>query len=118
MSIRLLVCDDHQVIRTGLAALLAGTEIEIIGEADSGKETLRQALKLKPDVILLAHGAARSEALDAQFILDHTQCHGVQLGSSIERLAVEQPLQQRAAAFKEIRFPAVVKGDVVGRAGK
>jgi len=53
MSIKLLVCDDHQVIRTGLANLLAGTEIEIIGEADSGKETLRQAQKLKPDVILL-----------------------------------------------------------------
>ena len=41
MSIKLLVCDDHQVIRTGLASLLAGTEIEIVGEADSGKEALR-----------------------------------------------------------------------------
>ena len=53
MSIRLLVCDDHEVIRTGLASLLAGTEIEIVGEAASGKETLKQAQKLKPDVILL-----------------------------------------------------------------
>jgi DNA-binding NarL/FixJ family response regulator len=53
MSIRLLICDDHQVIRTGLAALLAGTEIEIVGEADSGKEALRLAQKLKPDVVLL-----------------------------------------------------------------
>jgi len=53
MSIKLLVCDDHEVIRTGLASLLAGTEIEIVGEAASGKETLKQAQKLKPDVILL-----------------------------------------------------------------
>ncbi len=53
MSIRLLVCDDHEVIRTGLASLLAGTEIEIIGEAASGKETLKEAQRLKPDVILL-----------------------------------------------------------------
>lgn len=53
MSIRLLVCDDHEVIRTGLASLLAGTEIEIVGEAASGKETLKQVQKLKPDVILL-----------------------------------------------------------------
>ncbi len=53
MSIRLLICDDHQVIRTGLASLLAGTEIEIIGEATTGKETLEQAEKLKADVILL-----------------------------------------------------------------
>ena len=35
MSIRLLVCDDHEVIRTGLATLLAGTEIEIVAEATS-----------------------------------------------------------------------------------
>jgi DNA-binding NarL/FixJ family response regulator len=53
MSIRLLVCDDHQVIRTGLASLLAGTDIEIVGEAENGKETLRLAQKIKPDVILL-----------------------------------------------------------------
>ena len=53
MSIRLLVCDDHEVIRTGLASLLAGTDIEIIGEAASGKEALRLAQKDKPDVVLL-----------------------------------------------------------------
>jgi DNA-binding NarL/FixJ family response regulator len=53
MSIRLLICDDHEVIRTGLHALMAGTEIEIVGEAVSGKEVLRLAQKDKPDVILL-----------------------------------------------------------------
>ena len=53
MSIRLLVCDDHEVIRTGLATLLAGTDIKIVGEAASGRETLDQAVKTKPDVILL-----------------------------------------------------------------
>jgi DNA-binding NarL/FixJ family response regulator len=53
MSIKLLVCDDHEVIRTGLAALFSGTEIEIVGEAANGKDSLKQALKLKPDVILL-----------------------------------------------------------------
>jgi len=53
MSIRLLVCDDHPVIRTGLAALLAGTDIEIVAEASNGKEVVRQAEKVKPDVVLL-----------------------------------------------------------------
>jgi predicted TIM-barrel enzyme len=37
-------------------------------------------------------------------MLDHTDCHGVQLGSSIERMAIEVPLEERAAAFKGIRF--------------
>ncbi len=53
MSIRLLVCDDHEVIRTGLASLLAGSDIEIIAEAASGKEAIEQAEKHRPDVLLL-----------------------------------------------------------------
>jgi predicted TIM-barrel enzyme len=62
------------------------------------------ARKQKPDVILLAHGAALVNPEDAQYMLDHTDCHGVQLGSSIERMAIEAPLQERAAAFKRIHF--------------
>ena len=63
------------------------------------------ALKIKPDVILLAHGAALVNPEDGQYMLDHTGCHGVQLGSSIERMAIEVPLQERAAAFKAVHFP-------------
>ncbi len=62
------------------------------------------ARKIKPDVILLAHGAALVDPADAQYMLDHTDCHGVQLGSSIERMAIENPLQERTAAFKAVRF--------------
>ena len=53
MTIRLLVCDDHEVIRIGLASLLAGTDIQIVGEAANGTDALRLAQKDKPDVILL-----------------------------------------------------------------
>lgn len=67
------------------------------------------AKKIKPDVILLAHGAALVNPEDAQYMLDHTDCHGVQLGSSIERMAIERPLEERAAAFKEIGFPEGVQ---------
>jgi len=64
------------------------------------------AKKIKPDVILLAHGASLVNPEDAQYMLDHTDCHGVQLGSSIERMAIEQPLVERAASFKGVNFPA------------
>ncbi len=53
MPIRLLICDDHEVIRTGLACLLAGTDIQIVAEAANGKDVIKAALKEKPDVILL-----------------------------------------------------------------
>jgi predicted TIM-barrel enzyme len=62
------------------------------------------AKRIKPDIILLAHGAALVNPDDAQYMLDHTDCHGIQLGSSIERLAIEEPLQARANAFKQIHF--------------
>lgn len=67
------------------------------------------AKKIKPDVILLAHGASLVNPEDAQYMLDHTDCHGVQLGSSIERMAIEQPLVERAASFKVVHFPAGAK---------
>jgi DNA-binding NarL/FixJ family response regulator len=53
MPIRLLVCDDHEVIRTGLACLFTGTDIQIVAEAANGKDAIKAALKEKPDVILL-----------------------------------------------------------------
>jgi DNA-binding NarL/FixJ family response regulator len=53
MPIKLMICDDHEVIRTGLASLLAGTEFEIVAEAANGKDALKLAVKDKPDIILL-----------------------------------------------------------------
>jgi predicted TIM-barrel enzyme len=55
-------------------------------------------------VILLAHGAALVDPGNAQYLLDHTDSHGIQVGSSIERLAIETPLEERAAAFKNLSF--------------
>lgn len=72
--------------------------------AARSQEHYELAKRLKPDVILLAHGAALVNPEDAQYMLDHTDCHGIQLGSSIERMAVEAPLEERAAAFKQIHF--------------
>jgi DNA-binding NarL/FixJ family response regulator len=53
MTIKLLIADDHELIRTGLASLLSGTDIEIVAEAANGKEAIKQAEQYKPDVILL-----------------------------------------------------------------
>ena len=53
MTVRLLVADDHEVIRTGLATLLAGTDIEIVAEAATGKEAVEKAQECNPDVVLL-----------------------------------------------------------------
>jgi len=53
MSVKLLIVDDHEVIRIGLTSLLSGDEVEIVGQAASGEEAVDLAQKIKPDVILL-----------------------------------------------------------------
>ena len=53
MSIRILVADDHDVVRTGLKSLLHGTDIRIVGEAGTGEAALRLTKKHKPDLVLL-----------------------------------------------------------------
>jgi DNA-binding NarL/FixJ family response regulator len=52
--IRVLICDDHAVVRAGLRALLAGAEdIEVVGEAAGGEEAVVTANALHPDVVLM-----------------------------------------------------------------
>jgi DNA-binding NarL/FixJ family response regulator len=53
MTIRLLIVDDHEVVRTGVAALLAGPEIEVAGMADDGEAALKFVSENAPDVVLL-----------------------------------------------------------------
>jgi NarL family two-component system response regulator LiaR len=53
-SIRLLICDDHAVVRRGLRSLVSvKTEMELVGEAVDGEEAVTMAKKLKPDVIIM-----------------------------------------------------------------
>ena len=52
--IRVLIADDHALVRTGLRALLeAKPDIEVVGEAENGAVALVQARKLQPDVIIM-----------------------------------------------------------------
>lgn len=54
MPIRILIADDHAVVRSGLRALLrTAPDLEVVGEAENGEEALRLAGTLCPDTILL-----------------------------------------------------------------
>ncbi len=53
MSIRVLVADDHEMVRRGVATLLESSGVEVIGEASTGNEAVEAAGKLHPDVVLM-----------------------------------------------------------------
>ena len=54
MMIRILITDDHPVVRDGLVAILSTqSDFEVVGEAADGKEAVALATALKPDVVLL-----------------------------------------------------------------
>ncbi|RLU80627.1 DNA-binding response regulator [Streptomyces griseocarneus] len=53
-SVRVLLCDDHAVVRAGLLALIGSEpDIDVVGEAGSGEEAVAMAAKLRPDVVLM-----------------------------------------------------------------
>jgi len=52
--IRVLIADDHPIVRKGIRALLATeADIEVVGEAADGKEAIEKAERLRPDIILM-----------------------------------------------------------------
>ena len=53
-TIRILIADDHAVVREGLRAVLGSeSDMEVVGEAATGKEVVERAAELRPDVILM-----------------------------------------------------------------
>ena len=52
--IRVLVVDDHDLVRTGITRMLADIDgLQVVGQAESGEESLIKARELKPDVVLM-----------------------------------------------------------------
>ena len=53
-KIRTLVADDHAIVRTGLVSLLeTEPDIDVVGDASNGRDAVRAALELKPDVVIM-----------------------------------------------------------------
>jgi DNA-binding NarL/FixJ family response regulator len=65
-SIRVLLVEDHTIVRKGLRALLEGeSDIEVVGEAEDGRQALDQVQQLLPDVVLMDLGMPGLNGLEA-----------------------------------------------------
>ena len=52
-KVRIVIADDHSIVREGLRRMLAGSQVEVVGEAGSGEEALRLVAEQRPDLVLL-----------------------------------------------------------------
>ena len=70
MTIRLLLVDDHAVVRSGLKGLLASEEdVEIVGEAGNGSEAVAATGSARPDVVLMDIGLPDMTGIEATRII-------------------------------------------------
>lgn len=64
--IRILLVDDHEIVRAGMRQILSNVpSMEVVGEASTGKEALELLNKLKPDVVLMDYKMPEMNGLDA-----------------------------------------------------
>ncbi len=64
-KLKLLIADDHEVVRTGLKVLLADTDVEIVAEVGTGEEAVKYAMENDPDVVLLDIRMPKGDGLTA-----------------------------------------------------
>jgi DNA-binding NarL/FixJ family response regulator len=65
MAVTVLVVDDHEVIRRGIASMVEGSDIRLVAEAADGEEATKLARKHKPDVVLLDVRMGGKDGLDS-----------------------------------------------------
>jgi DNA-binding NarL/FixJ family response regulator len=65
MTIRVLVADEHPVVRVGVTAMLDDSDVKVIAEASTGNQAIEQTVKHHPDVVLLEVRLPETDGLEA-----------------------------------------------------
>ena len=97
-----IFCYHAGTTKGGLKGYDSGETIDITAKrTEDANQKLRA---IKPDLMLIAHGAAMETPEDAQYMLDHTSCDGIWTGSSTERIPIERSVYAAAKAFADLKF--------------
>jgi two-component system response regulator NreC len=101
-SIKVLLVDDHTVVRRGLRRILEGVDgFEVVGEASSGTEAVESAAKLRPNVVLMDISLPGINGIEAtrQIRLKHPEVQVLMLSMHAEEQYVEQSVAAGARGY-------------------
>jgi len=122
--IRILLCDDHLLIRASLKSLIGEFPgIEVVGEAGDGREALEHVAKLHPNVVLMDIAMPGLNGLEAtrRLVKDHPQVRVVMLSMHADESHVLQALRAGASGYVlkgsaprelEMALEAVARGEI------
>jgi two-component system, NarL family, response regulator LiaR len=124
MTISVLLTDDHRVVRQGIRMVLdLDPELEVVGEASNGEEALRQARRLKPDVVLMdlvmpvmdgvkATGEIRRELPDTEVVALTSVLEDASVAGAVKAGAIGYLLKNTGGAELRQAIKAAAAGQV------
>jgi DNA-binding NarL/FixJ family response regulator len=122
MAVRIVICDDHEVVRAGIKTLLAGTDIRVIGEAADGRAALKLAVKHRPDLMLLDVRMPDGDGLDclARIKLDQPETPVVMFSGYDNPTYVARAVALGAAGYlsKSASRDQIIKGIQAAASGE
>lgn len=102
MSIRVLLVDDHTIMREGLKALLAkATDIQVVAQAADGIEAIQQATEHSPDVIVMDLTMPKMGGIEAirRIVAANPDCKALALSMVMDRSCVVESLKAGAKGY-------------------
>jgi len=122
-NIKVLIVDDHAILRMGLASLLnTKRNIEVVGDASDGESAVRKVMKLKPDVVLMDLMMPGMDGVETtRRILDRmpeTKILVLTTFGTADGIAHALEVGALGAVMKSIEFPDLVKAITSVAAGE
>ncbi len=102
MSIRILIADDHGIVREGLRSLIAKqSDMEIIGEADDGRKALELVHELEPDIVIMDISMSKLNGIDAtrQIVRDNSKVKVIALSMHSSYMFVTDMIKAGASGY-------------------
>jgi len=123
MGCRILLADDHKIVRDGLRSLLEKQPgIDVVAEADNGRTTVRLARELLPDLVIVDIGMPDLNGIEAtrQIVAENPRIRVVALSMHSDRRFVAQMFKAGASAYllKDCAFEELAQAVQVVLAGR